>query len=54
MWVEVDVSLLPINMLVEQGMEIPSESLETMRMVDDTRFVQDVIASAEEDCWNEL
>lgn len=33
---------------------IPEESMAMMRLTDETAFVQDVINSKEEDCWNEL
>jgi hypothetical protein len=33
---------------------IPPESLAIMKLTDETGFVQDVINSKEEDCWNGL
>jgi hypothetical protein len=33
---------------------IPPESLAMMKVTDETAFVQDVINSEEEDCWNDL
>jgi hypothetical protein len=33
---------------------IPPESMAMMKITDETAFVQDVINSKEEDCWNDL
>lgn len=33
---------------------IPPESMAMMKIIDETAFVQDVINSKEEDCWNDL
>ncbi len=50
---EVEVLILPLKPKYKQT-EIPPESMAMMKITDETAFVQDVINSKEEDCWNDL
>jgi len=46
--------VLTKNNLDNSNNTIPPESLAIMKLTDETAFVQDVINSKEEDCWNDL
>ncbi len=50
---EVEVLILPLKPKVKQT-DIPPKSMAMMKITDETAFVQDVINSKEEDCWNDL
>ncbi len=47
-------NVLSKNELDNSNNIIPSESLAIMKLTDETAFVQDIINSKEEDCWNDL
>ncbi|WP_028875003.1 hypothetical protein [Tepidiphilus margaritifer] len=46
---EVEVLILPVS---DASSSLPPEKLALARMTDETGFVQAVLASAEEECWN--
>lgn len=47
----VEVFIVPIQ---DKKNESPSdESMAVMKMTDETKFVQDILLSEEEECWNE-
>ena len=48
---EVEIIILPRG--AEQA-AIPAASLDMARLMDETGFARNVLASAEEDCWNAL
>jgi len=50
---EVEVLILPLKPK-SKPTQIPPESMAMMKITDETAFVQDVINSKEEDCWNDL
>ncbi len=55
---EVEVLILPLKRMGKQEQTvdniISSESMDVMRLTDETGFVREVINSTEEDCWNDL
>ena len=48
---EVEVLVLPVS---DTTSSHPPESLVLARVTDETGFVQQVLASEDEECWNEL
>jgi len=48
---EVEVIILPSG---AKNAAIPEQSLAMAQLVDETGFARNVLASAEEDCWNAL
>lgn len=48
---EVEVLILPVS---DASSSLSPEKLALARMTDETGFVQAVLASEEEECWNEL
>jgi len=41
------------NISLDENIVPSAESLVVMKMIDETEFVQDILASEEEECWNE-
>ncbi len=48
---EVEVIVLPIG---AKNTAMPEQSLAMAQLMDETGFARNVLASAEEDCWNAL